>query len=452
MNIIIAGDGKVGLSLTQKLSEEGHDLTLIDSNQKVLDSSVERYDVMGVQGNCASMRVLESADVRRADLLIAATSADEVNLLCCMTAQGLNPRLHTIARIRNPEYGKQIFTMRDVYKLSLIVNPEKQAAREIERLIKYPGFLQRDTFARSRVEIVELRVDEESILKNVALHELDNVIHCKVLVCAVSREGVAEIPDGNFVIREGDRLFVTAPAENLTLLLKHMGVIRKKAKRAIICGGGRIGYYLAEQLSRHGLTVQLIERDESRCIELAERLPGVYVIHGDASSQDLLNSEGVDKCDALVTMTSLDEMNMIISLYGKKCGARQIITKVGHTDNNSIYDNLGIGSLICPKELCCNNIVRYVRAMQKSEGAALTVHTIAEGQAEALEFLVDGQTMHAEEPLKNIRTKKNVLIACISHGSKTAIPSGESVFRRGDTVIVVAKGGMRLLQLNDIFE
>lgn len=452
MNIIIAGDGKVGLSLTQKLSEEGHDLTLIDSNQKVLDSSVERYDVMGVQGNCASMRVLESADVRKADLLIAATSADEVNLLCCMTAQGLNPKLHTIARIRNPEYGKQIFTMRDVYKLSLIVNPEKQAAREIERLIKYPGFLQRDTFARSRVEIVELRVDEESILKNVALHELDNVIHCKVLVCAVSREGVAEIPDGNFVIREGDRLFVTAPAENLTLLLKHMGVIRKKAKRVIICGGGRIGYYLAEQLSRHGLTVQLIERDENRCVELAERLPGVYVIHGDASSQDLLNSEGVDKCDALVTMTSLDEMNMIVSLYGKKCGARQIITKVGHTDNNSIYDNLGIGSLICPKELCCNNIVRYVRAMQKSEGAALTVHTIAEGQAEALEFLVDGQTMHAEEPLKNIRTKKNVLIACISHGSKTAIPSGESVFRRGDTVIVVAKGGMRLLQLNDIFE
>lgn len=452
MNIIIAGDGKVGLSLTQKLSEEGHDLTLIDSNQKVLDSSVERYDVMGVQGNCASMRVLESADVRKADLLIAATSADEVNLLCCMTAQGLNPKLHTIARIRNPEYGKQIFTMRDVYKLSLIVNPEKQAAREIERLIKYPGFLQRDTFARSRVEIVELRVDEESILKNVALHELDNVIHCKVLVCAVSREGVAEIPDGNFVIREGDRLFVTAPAENLTLLLKHMGVIRKKAKRVIICGGGRIGYYLAEQLSRHGLTVQLIERDESRCVELAERLPGVYVIHGDASSQDLLNSEGVDKCDALVTMTSLDEMNMIISLYGKKCGARQIITKVGHTDNNSIYDNLGIGSLICPKELCCNNIVRYVRAMQKSEGAALTVHTIAEGQAEALEFLVDGQTMHVEEPLKDIRTKKNVLIACISHGSKTAIPSGESVFRRGDTVIVVVKGGMRLLQLNDIFE
>lgn len=452
VKIIIAGDGKVGLSLTQMLSEEGHDLTLIDSNQRVLDSSVERYDVMGVQGNCASMRVLESADVQHADLLIAATSLDEVNLLCCMTAQGLNSKLHTIARIRNPEYGKQIFTMRDVYKLSLMVNPEKQAAREIERLIKYPGFLQRDTFARSRVEIVELRVDETSRLKDVPLRDLDSIVKCKVLVCVVSRDGVAEIPDGNFVIRTGDRLFVTAPAENLTLLLKNLGIITYKAKRVMICGGGRIGYYLAEQLTKHGVQVQIIEQDEARCVELAERLPDAYVIHGDASNQYLLESEGVGTCDALVTMTGMDEMNLIISLYGKKCGAHQVITKVGHTDNSSIYDSLELGSLICPKELCCANILRYVRAMQNTEGAALTVHNIADGQAEALEFLVDEKTRHIGEPLKNIRTKKNVLIACISHGSKTAIPSGDSVFNKGDTVIVVAKDGTRLLQLNDIFE
>lgn len=452
MKIIIAGDGKVGLSLTHKLSEEGHDLTLIDSNQKVLDTSVEKYDVMGVHGNCASMRVLESADVKKADLLIAATSEDEVNLLCCMTAQGLNPKLHTIARIRNPEYGKQIFVMRDMYKLSLMVNPEKQAAREIERLIKYPGFLQRDTFARSRVEIVELRVDEDSKLRDVALSELDNIVKCKVLVCAVSRGGVAEIPDGSFVLRAGDRLFVTAPAENLTMLLKNLGIITRKAKRVMICGGGRISYYLADQLTKHGVTVQIIEHSEFRCKELAERLPDVYVIHGDAGNQSLLLSEGVETCDALVTMTGLDEMNMIVSLYGKKCGARQVITKVGHTDNNSIYDNLGLGSLICPKELCSNNILRYVRAMQNSEGAALTVHSIAEGQAEALEFLVDEKTRHIGEPLKNIRTKKNVLISCISHGSKTTIPNGDSFFSRGDTVIVIVRDGMRLMQLNDIFE
>lgn len=452
MKIIIAGDGKVGLTLTQKLTEEGHDLTLIDSNQKVLDSGVERFDVMGVQGNCASMRVLESADVKRADLLIAATGADEINLLCCMTAQGINPKLHTIARIRNPEYGKQIFTMRDVYRLSLMVNPEKQAAREIERLIKYPGFLQRDTFARSRVEIVELRVSEDGMLKDVALKDLNDVVKCKVLVCAVSREGTVEIPDGSFVLKAGDRLFVTAPAENLTLLLKNLGVITHKAKRVMICGGGRIGYYLANQLLKHGVTVQIIERDRTRCKELAADLEGAYIIHGDAGNQDLLMSEGVADCDALVTMTGLDEMNMIISLYAKKCGAHQVITKIGYADSHSIYDSLDLGSLICPKELCCNNIVRYVRAMQKKSGAALTIHSIAEGQAEALEFEVDQETRFIGIPLKEIRTKKNVLIACISHGSKTAIPSGDSFYSVGDTVIVVVKGGTHLLQLNDIFE
>lgn len=442
----------MGLTLAEKLSAEGHDLTLIDSNQQVLDSSVERYDVMAVQGNCASMRVLEQADIKQADLLIAATNADEVNLLCCMTAHGLNSRLHTIARIRNPEYGRQIFTMRDVYQLSLMVNPEKQAAREIERLIKYPGFLQRDTFARSRVEIVELRIDEESRLKDVALRNLGGVVNCKVLVCVVCRGGEAFVPGGDFVLQAGDRLFVTADSETLTILLKNLGVITKKAKRVIICGGGRIGYYLAEQLVKNDVTVQLIERDENRCRELAGLLKGVYVIHGDASSQALLDSEGVADCDALVAMTGMDEMNMIISLYGKKRGVGQVITKVGHTDNTGIYDSLKLGSLICPKELSANNIIRYVRALQNSEGAALTVHNIAEGKAEALEFVVDEKTLHVGEPLKKIRIRKGVLIACISHGSQTEIPSGDSTFGERDSVIVIAHGGTRLLQLNDIFE
>lgn len=453
MKIIIAGDGKVGLTLTQKLSAAGHDLTLIDSNQRVLDSSVERYDVMGVQGNCASMRVLESADVKKADLLIAATSSDEVNLLCGMTAHGLNPRIHTIARIRNPEYGKQIFTMRDVYSLSLMVNPEKQAAREIERLIRYPGFLQRETFAKSRVEIVELRIQKGSKLCDVALMNLENVVKCKVLVCAVSCGGVVEIPSGHFILREGDHLFITATAEMLTQLLRNLGIITHKAKRVIICGGGRIGYYLSTWLAKEGVSVLLIEQDEARCEELSGKLPPeVCIIHGDASSQFLLESEGIHDCDAVVTMTGMDEMNMIISLYAQTCGVPQVITKVGHMENNSMQDSLGLGSVICPKELCCNTIVRYVRAMQNTTGAALTLHNIAEGQAEALEFVVDADTKHIGEPLRNIRLKRNILIACISHGSKTEIPNGDSMYEAGNSVIIVAKGGMTLLQLNDIFE
>ncbi|MGN0350882.1 MAG: Trk system potassium transporter TrkA [Roseburia sp.] len=452
MNIIIAGDGKVGRTLTRKLSGEGHDLTLIDLKQNVIDSSVEQYDVMAVQGNCASMQVLLDAGVKKADLLIAATGADEINLLSCMTAHGMNENIHTIARIRNPEYTNQIYGMRDVFALSMVVNPERQTAQEIERLLKYPGFLRRDTFARGRVEIVELRVDSDSKLCNVALNDLAGIVKCKVLVCAVRRDGVVEIPDGTFVLREGDRIFVTASTDSLTTLLKNLGVITHKVKRVILCGGGRISYYLAELLQKSGITVQLIEQDRERCVELSNLLPNVCVIHGDASNQFLLESEGIDSSDAVVTLTGLDEMNMIISLYAQKCGVFQVITKVGHMENSSIQDSLSLGSVVCPKELCCNNIVRYVRAMQNKTGAALTVHTIADGQAEALEFMVEESFSRCGIPLKDLRTKRNVLIVSITHKNKTELPNGESSIEVGDTVIVVVNGDMVIHQLEDIFE
>ena len=240
MNIIIAGGGKVGVTLARQLSAEGHDLTLIDKNKSVLEQTLEQYDMMAVQGNCASMSVLQQAGVREAELLIAATNADEVNLLCCMTAHGLNPKLHTIARIRNPEYTEQIYKMRGSFGLSLTVNPEKQAATEITRLLKYPGFLRRDTFANGKAEIVELRVDEKSKLCNVSLSEMYSIVKCRVLVCAVLRNGTAVAPRGNFVLREGDRIFVTAPTENLSQLLRNLGMITRRARRVLLCGGGRV--------------------------------------------------------------------------------------------------------------------------------------------------------------------------------------------------------------------
>lgn len=236
MKIIVAGGGKLGGMLTRQLSAEGYDLTLIDANLRQLESSEERFDIMVVQGNCASMEVLEQADVREADLLIAVTGADEINLLCCMTAHGMNRRLHTIARVRNPEYADQIYKMRDMFALSMTVNPENQAAVEIERLLKYPGFLKRDTFAKGRVEIVELRIDANNRLCNVALNDMNNIVKCKILVCAVLRNGTAIAPDGNFVLREGDRIFVTAATKELTMLLKNLGVITHKVKRVILCG------------------------------------------------------------------------------------------------------------------------------------------------------------------------------------------------------------------------
>ena len=451
MNIIIAGDGKVGSTLTRQLSAEGYDITLIDSDQQVLNASVDQMDVMAVHGNCASMGVLLQAGVKEADLLIAATNADEVNLLCCTTAHGINPNLHTIARIRNPEYTEQIYKMRDVFALSMTINPEKQAAVEIQRLLKYPGFLRRDTFAKGRAEIVELRIDSSSKLRNVPLMEMGSIVKCKVLVCTVLREGTAIAPRGNFVLREGDRIFVTAPTGNLTVMLKNLGIITRRARRVILCGGGRVSYYLAALLQKDGISVRLIDNDADRCRELATLLPDTVVVHGDATDQALLENEGLSDCDALVTLTGIDELNMIISLYGSSRNIPQVITKLGHSENRNIIDSLALGSIVSPKELCCNNIIRYVRAMRNQTGAAVSLHTIADGQAEAVEFLVDEHTRNCGKPLKELKLKPNVLIASITHGAASEVPNGDSVFREGDSLVVVTSGRGVLQQLNDIF-
>ena len=451
MNIIIAGGGKVGTTLALRLAAEGYDITLIDNDQKVLESVCERCDAMGVHGNCASMPVLLQAGIQDADLLIAATSEDEVNLLGCTTAHGINPKLHTIARIRNPEYTQQIHALRDVFALSLAVNPEKQAATEIERLLRFPGFLARDTFAKGRTAIVELRVEEDSKLRGVSLIQMNSIVKCKVLVCAVLRDGNALIPGGHFVLEEGDRIFVTAPTGNLSTLLKNLEIVTRRVRKVLICGGGRVSRYLAQRLGEDGISVSVIERNYERCAELASALPDATIVHGDATDQGLLESQGIADCDALVTMTGLDELNMIISLYGSGRGIPQVITKLSRAENRSMTDVLALGSVICPRELCCDDIVRYVRAMEKQSGSAISVHSIADGQVEAIEFLVEKDTLHCDQPLKSIRLREGVLLASITHGSVSQIPGGDSCFTHGDTIVVVTSGRGKLRQLNDIF-
>lgn len=452
MKIIIAGDGKVGSALTRKLSGEGYDLTVIDTDKSVLESSAERYDVIAMQGNCAAMDTLKAAGVDSADLLIAATAADELNLLCCMTAHGLNPSLHTIARIRNPEYIDQIYEMRDFFALSLSVNPEKQAAAEIERLLRYPGFLKRGSFAGGRAEIVELKVEAGSKLCNISLSEMNGIVKCRVLVCAVLRDKTAITPRGDFVLKEGDRIFVTAPTHVLSTLIKNLGISTRKVSRVIICGGGRISYYLAQQLLKSNISVKIVDKDYSACVHLASILPEACIIHGDASDRDLLESEGLYDCDALVTATGSDELNMIISLYGSRISDCSVITKLSRTADSGITDDLPIGSIVCPKELCSDTIVQYVRAMHEQSGAATSVHTIAEGQAEAVEFIVDKTTLNIGKRLKEIKLKKDILIAAIIHGTKCEIPCGDSVFSQGDTLITVTGRRNILRHLNDIFE
>jgi trk system potassium uptake protein TrkA len=451
MKIIIAGDGKVGTTLARQLSAEGYDLTLIDSNPNVMDAIVEKYDVIGVTGNCATQKTLETAGIHEAELLIAATGADEINLLCCMTAHAMNPKLHTIARIRNPEYSDQIYNMRDLLGLSLTVNPERRAAQEIEKLLRLPGFLHRDSFAKGRVEIVELRVDPESKLNHVSLSNLDSIVKCKVLVCTVVRNGEAIMPRGSFTFQEDDRIYVTAPTSELAVLLKNLGILTRKVSCVMLAGGGRITYYLAEQLQKSNIDVRILEKDENRCMELAGLLPNASVIHCDASNETALDSAGLKGCDALVSLTGIDEMNMIISLYATSMGVPQVITKLGHIESSHVLNNLSIGSLVFPKELCCNTIVRYVRALQNQTGAVVSLHSIAGGQAEAIEFTVDDKTLYCDIPLRDIRLQKDVLIVSILHDGQTEIPNGNSKFVAGDTIIIVVRAGRVIHQINEIF-
>ena len=452
MNIIIAGGGKIGRSLARLLSAEGYDLTVIDINAEMLNFIQEKYDVMTINGNCAVMSTLQTAGIEEADVLIAATRNDEVNLLCSLTAHQLNPNLHTIARIRNPEYYDQLYEMRDAFALSMSSNPEFKTARDIARLLEYPGFLKRETFAKDRVEIVELLIDEKSKLNGVRLLDLGSIVKCRVLVCTVVRGGEPIMPDGNFVLKAGDRVYVTAPTNELTTLLKNLGVITRKVSRVMLAGGGRVSYYLAKQLRKAGIFVRILEKDPERCKVLSELLPDVEIVQGDATNQGTLEEEGASQCDAVVSLTGMDEMNVIISLFAHDLGVRQVITKVGRPESLSIVERLEIGSAINPQELIGSTVVRYVRSVKNQSGAAVTVHSIASGMAEASEFVVDDTTMHRGKPLRDIQLRKNVLIACITHHGSLEIPNGNSHFESGDSVLIVTASNTVIERLNDIFE
>lgn len=453
MKILICGCGDIGETLARELGEAGYDLTLMDSDPAVLESGINRYDVMAIQGNCASMEALQRAGVKKSKLLIACTGSDELNLLCCMTARSLNPRIHTIARIRDPEYLEQAYAMRDAFGISLTFNPEQDAAAEIERLIKYPGFITRESFMGGRAELAELRVEEGGRLCNVALSNLDAILHTRVLVCVVLRDGEAIIPDGKFILREGDRIFVTAAPDDLSIMLKNLGIVTHKARRVMVVGGGAMSYYLAKKLKNsRSIDITIFERDAQRCLELSELLPRAAVVHGDDGSLTFLEKEGLAEADALLSLTDSDEQNVIVSLYGESLGIPQVITRLGRLDNSAFIDQLSIGSVVSPGKLCCNTIVRYVRAMKNRDGAAVAIHMVADGQAEAIEFLVDPDTFHCGEPLKKIKFKKNVRLGCIARGNDVIVPGGDDFFQEGDNVVVVVNGESNVLELNDIFE
>ncbi len=453
MKIIIAGIGKVGTTLTAQLAADGHDITVIDRKDSRIERVCSQYDVMGLEGNCATAQTLRDAGAAEADLLIAMTDADEVNLLCCVTARQINPGIHTIVRIRDSEYAQQIIEMREVFGLSLIVNPERSAAVEIERLLRFPGFLKRESFAKGRVELVEFRINEDSPLKDITLRNLPSVLHTRVLICAVMRGGSVILPTGDFALQAGDRIYMTAPATALGTLLRDLGVISHKVKRVILGGGGRVSYYLAQLLEREGIQTQIIDNNLERCQDLARQLPTVSVSHGDITIPSVLEREGLSSADAFVALTGMDELNIVMSLYAISQKVPIVITKQGHIDElKDIVSGLSLGSIISPKELCSDIVVRYVRSMRDTTGdTAITVQSVAGGQVEAAEFIITPTAQHQDTPLLELKMKPGILIAAIVHRGALTIANGSSRYLQGDSVIVISTAGKNIQRFNDIF-
>lgn len=450
MKIVIVGDGKVGSALAAQLSKEGHDVIVIDSNKTVLQVEEQSLDINVIHGNGATLKIQKMAGVDSSDLLIAATSADETNLLCCIVARKLGCR-HTIARVRNPEYHSQLFQLKDDLGLSMMINPEYSAADEIYRILQFPSFLKRDSFAKGRVEIVEMEVREGSRLVGAKLHQLHQLVRVKVLVCAVVRDNQVFIPDGNFELRPGDRISVTASSSDLTALIRNLNLSQKKVRDVMIIGGSRIAVYLAEKLLKDGVGVKLIDSDRTKCHELADILPKATIIHADGSDRDVLDSEGLAHTDAAVTLTNIDEENLIISMYANYLGTK-VITKINRTEFNEVLSGKGIDCVISPKDLCCTDIVRYVRAMDNTNGGTvLTLHRLVGDRVEALEFRVKKDMPQLNKTLAELKLKPNTLIACINRGSQVIIPRGSDTIMQGDTVIVVALADRVIHNLSDIF-
>ena len=453
MKIVIVGGGKVGYNIAKQLLEEGHDIVVIDNKPDVLENLLQKLDVLVVNGNGVTLKTQEEADVANSDLLIAATSADEINLLCCILAKKLGCN-HTICRMSNPDYVQSIQYMRNDFGLSMTVNPELTAAREIFRILQFPTFLKRDSFAKGRVEIVELKIPADSALVGKKLEKLSDVLRgVKVLVCAVDRDGEVCIPDGSFVIEANDKITVTAPRSELVKLIKALKISNQKIKNVLIIGGSKIAAYLAEELIKSGVNVKIIEQDLDKCRALSERLPGAVIINGDGTLQDLLTSEGVEDTDAVVSLTNIDEENLIISMYADACGVHKTVTKINRIEYIKLFKDKDIGSIVCPKMLASYEIIRYVRAMGNTTGGSVkTLYRIVNEKVEALEFAVTENTRCIGEPLKKVSLKNNILIACITRMGKVIIPSGNDYIMAGDTVIVVTTAEGRFKDINDIFD
>lgn len=450
MKIIIVGQGKVGRSIAIALAKEKHDIIVVEQNAKVLSKMRDTLDVMTLLGNGTSADTLIEAGVESADLCIAVTSSDEANLLCCLIAKKLGAT-NTIARVRNPQYAKDLYLYRNELGLSMHINPELEAAREISKILRFPSAIHMESFCAGKVDIVEGKVEERSPLVGCALKDLRKRFRSNILVCAVDRNGEVAIPAGDFVLQANDRIHIIGKLADVEHFIENVGTLPRPVQKVMIVGGGKISYYLGMDLSKTKMQVKIIEMNEERCKELALALPKVMVLEGDGTDSDILDEEGFKEMDAFVALTGIDEENIILALNALQANVKKVITKVNHIRENSTLYTLGIDTYISPKDVTANKIVSYVRAMQNSFGSNVeAMSKIVSGKVEALEFVVKRNMPFINIPLMHLKFKNNLLIGCIVRNGEIIYPKGNDVILTDDHIIVVTtQEGLQ--DVSDIF-
>ena len=427
----------MGTTLAEQLNRENHDITLIDCDSEALQSISDSTDVMSVTGNGAVYQVQMEAGIKEADLLIATTNSDELNMLCCLIAKKAG-NCHTIARIRNPEYSAEINYIREELNLSLAINPELAAAREIARLLRFPNAIKIELFAKGRIELLKFMIPKDSILDRMKVMDVVSRLKSNVLICAVERGDDVVIPDGNFEMRGGDKISFIAPHADCADFFRKAGIENNTVNSAMFVGGGKLTVYLAKALADTKIKIKIIEQDEERCRILSELLPHAMIIHGDGSDQKLLLEEGIRQTEAFASLTGFDEENILLSLYAASQSRAKLITKVNKIAFENVINALNLGSVIYPKMLTADIILQYVRAMQNSMGSNIeTLYKIVADKAEALEFRVRGDSPVLGIPLEKLRTRNNLLVACINRNGRIIMPRGKDTLEAGDTVIIV---------------
>jgi len=451
MKIIIIGDGKLGYSLAENLSKENHDVTIIDKNSEALKKAEENLDVMCIRGNGVSTKILLEAGVQNSDLLIAATNSDEMNMVCCLTAKKLGVG-HTIARIRDPEYASELSLLKRELGLDMVINPEQAAASEIARLIKFPPATNVEIFAKGRVEMVEINVTRDMAIANMQLKNIANRFSSSVLIGAVRRGDEIIIPDGEFTIRESDKIYIIGQSAKVFDFCRRIGIHVQKIKNVMIMGGGRIAYYLAKCLDEMNIKVKIIEIDRERCRELTELLPNALIICGDGSDDTVLKSENLSEMGAFVAVTGRDEDNIISALLAKQYGVGKVIAKVNRINNPDIIKSMGIDNVVSPKLITANYILRFVRGLQNAMGNHVNaLYRIVENEAEAIELTAGNSARYVDIPLKNLNVKKGILVAAIVRRNEIIIPNGNDVIKPRDNVILITKDN-KITDLENIID